>query len=61
MHQHQSLLTSYLSRFPLNVGLGFRKADDFVAILPLAALFQQFDPFEALQDIALGGDGAGSF
>jgi hypothetical protein len=34
--------------FRLNIGLGFRKADDFAAILPLAALFQQLDALEAL-------------
>ena len=45
----------------LNIGLGFRQADDFAAVLPLAPFFQQLDAFETLQHIAFGRDGAGAF
>ena len=45
--------------------LGFRsrftKADDFFAGLVLTTFFEEFDAFEALENVALGGDGAGSF
>ena len=47
MNQHHELLTSHISRFRLNIGLRFRKTDNFAAFLPLAALFQQLDPLEA--------------
>ncbi len=42
---HFSLVASYDLR--LNIGLRFRKTDDFPAFLPLAALFQKLNPFEA--------------
>jgi hypothetical protein len=45
----------------LHVRLGFRKANDFSAFLPLPTLLQQFHALEALQDVAPGGDGAGTF
>ena len=45
----------------LRVWLGLRKADDFRAFLELAALFQELDALETLQDVSFGGDGAGSF
>ena len=48
-------------RMILNVRLGFRKANDFSAFLPLPALFQQFHALEAFQNVASGGDGAGAF
>ena len=57
---HQSLLTSHLSRFRLNVGLRFWKADNFRALFELPALLQEVDAFEALQDIPFRGDRAGS-
>src|SRR5712691_1192007 len=38
----------------LNVRLGFRKANDFSAFLPLPTLLQQFHALEALQDVAPG-------
>jgi hypothetical protein len=44
----QSLLTSHFSRLWLNIWLRFGQADDFLAFLPLTALFQKLDPFEAL-------------
>ena len=45
----------------LFVWLRLAKADDFVAILELTALPEDFDAFETFQDVALGRDGAGSF
>jgi hypothetical protein len=45
----------------LNVRLGLREADDFLAFLELAAFLQEFDTLETLQDVPLRGDGAGSF
>ena len=56
----QSINTS-TSQLALSVGLGLGQADDFAAVFPLAALFEQLDSLEALQDVALGDDGAGSF
>jgi hypothetical protein len=41
------LLTAHFARSASDIGLGFRKADDFAAFLPLAALFQQLDALEA--------------
>src|SRR2546423_12819694 len=43
----------------LNVRLGFRQADDFLALLELAALFQKFDALETFQDVSLRRNGAG--
>ena len=40
---------------------GFAQADDLVARLELTALFEEFYPFEPLQNVALYGDGAGAF
>jgi hypothetical protein len=48
-------------RARLNVRLGLRKADDFLAFLELAAFLQKLDAFKTLQDVPLRGDGAGSF
>src|SRR5919109_212205 len=45
----------------LHIRLCFRQADDFLAVLPLAALFQKLDALEAFQHIAFGRDGTGSF
>ncbi len=45
----------------LGVGLGFGKAHDFAAFLPLPAFLEQLDALETLQDIAFGRDGAGAF
>jgi hypothetical protein len=45
----------------LNVRLCLRKTNDLAGFLPLAALFEQFDPFEPLQDVTLGGDGTCAF
>ena len=45
----------------LNVRLGLRQADDFLTVLPLTALLQNFDPLEAFQYVALGGNGTSPF
>lgn len=45
----------------LRLRSGFTKANDFFAGLVLAAFLKQFDAFEALENVALSGDGAGSF
>ena len=45
----------------LFVWLRLAKTDDFVAILELTALPEDFDTFKTFQDVALGRDGAGSF
>jgi hypothetical protein len=44
------------------LGVGFRlgKADDFAALFPLAALFQELDPLETFQDVAFSDDSAGA-
>jgi hypothetical protein len=39
--------TDHFSRLWLNVWLRFGQAEDFLAFLPLTALFQKLDPFEA--------------
>src|SRR4051794_33460618 len=45
----------------LNVRLSFRKAEDFLAFLELAALLQEFDTLETFQDVPLRRDRAGAF
>jgi hypothetical protein len=45
---HQSHLASHVSRLRLNIRLRFGQADDLLAFLPMTALFQKLDPFEAL-------------
>ena len=45
----------------LSVGFGFREAHDFGAILPLSALFEEFNALETLQDVAFCGDSTGAF
>jgi hypothetical protein len=45
----------------LRLGLGLAEADDFVAVLELAALAEELDTLKALEDVAFGGDGAGAF
>lgn len=45
----------------LRLGSGFTKANDLFAGLVLTAFLKQFDAFEALENVALSGDGAGSF
>ena len=45
----------------LNVRLGLGKADNLAVFLPLTSLLEQFDAFEALQNVALSSDGAGAF
>ena len=44
----------------LRVRLGFRKPDHLAAFFPLAALFEQLDALETLQNVAFRDDGAGS-
>ena len=56
-----TILTAYVARSASNVGLGLRQADDFLAVLPLAAFLQKLDALEAFQDIALGCNGASAF
>jgi hypothetical protein len=43
-----------------NVGLGLAQALDAIAGFPLAALSEQVDALEALQDVALDDDTAGT-
>jgi hypothetical protein len=43
-----------------NLGLGLAQALDAVARFPLAALFEQIDALETLQDVALNDDTAGT-
>ena len=43
-----------------NVGLGLAQTLHAIACFPLAALFEQINALEALQDIALDNDTAGS-
>jgi hypothetical protein len=45
----------------LGVGLGLAEAEHAIAFLPLATLLEDFDALEALENIPLGGDGAGTF
>jgi homoserine dehydrogenase len=45
----------------LSLGPGLAEADDFVAVLELAALAEQLYTLEALEDVAFRGDGAGAF
>jgi hypothetical protein len=42
----------------LLVGLGFAQTSDAIALFPLAALLQQFDPFKAFHNVALFSRGA---
>ena len=45
----------------LRVGLRLAQAEHAIAFLPLPAFFEHLHALEAFQDIALGGDGAGTF
>ncbi len=49
-----------LAKAKSGVRLRFGKAHNSAAFFPLAAFFEQLDPFETLQDIAFRDDGAGS-
>ena len=49
-----------LAKAQSGVRLRFGKAHNSAAFFPLAAFFEQLDPFETLQDIAFRDDGAGS-
>ena len=65
------ILTSPLERAKLELGdppfprsgvrFGFAEADDAVAFLPLIAAFEDFDAFEAFENVALGAERAGAF
>jgi hypothetical protein len=44
----------------LDVGLGLAQALDAVARFPLAALFEEIDALETLQDVAFDDDAAGT-
>ena len=44
----------------LGLNAGFAQAGDTIAFFPLAALFQDFDALEALQNIPLRTQGAGT-
>jgi hypothetical protein len=44
----------------LEIRLRLRQSDYFRAFFPLPALLKQFDPFETLKNVPLGGDGAGA-
>ena len=48
------------SRFRLGFGFGFTQAGDAIAILPLIAFFEDFDAFEAFQNVAFGAQSAGA-
>lgn len=54
------LLNTSTAQPLLRVRLGFGEPDDFATFFPLAALLEQFDAFETLQNIALRDDRAGS-
>jgi hypothetical protein len=45
----------------LFVGLGFLQTDDLVTGFELTAFFEDFDAFEALQNVAFRRNRAGSF
>ena len=47
-------------RVNLRVGFGFAEADDPVAIFPLTTAFENFDAFEAFQNVAFGAQSAGA-
>src|SRR5438045_1863076 len=44
----------------LSVRFGFAEADNAVAFLPLTAAFEDFDAFEAFQNVAFGAQSAGA-
>lgn len=61
-------MKNWLSGFPrsefpvqrrLSVGFGFAKADDAVALFPLAAFFQNFDALKSFEDVAFAAERAG--
>ena len=57
-----SELNGLLQRFNvLNVRLRLRQAEDFPAVLPLAAFLKKLDALEAFQNVTLGCNGAGAF
>ena len=45
----------------LRFGFGLAEADDFVAVLELAALAEELDTLKALEYVAFRRDGAGAF
>jgi len=49
-----------IARRALRVWLRFGQANDFAAFFPLAALLEQLDPLETLQNVAFRNDRAGS-
>lgn len=57
----QSLLPSAPTLDRLSFGFGFAKADNAVAVFPLAAFFENFHAFETFEDVALGAKCAGAF
>jgi hypothetical protein len=42
-----------------DAGLGFAQAGDSIAVFPLAALFEDFDALEALEDVPFCAGSAG--
>jgi hypothetical protein len=44
----------------LDVGLGFAETENAITRFPLAALLEEIDALEALQDVALDHDAAGT-
>jgi hypothetical protein len=44
----------------LDVGLGLTETGDALALFPLAALFEDGDTLEALQDVALDDEAVGA-
>ena len=44
----------------LGFGFGFAEAGDAVAVFPLIAFLEQFDAFEAFQNVALGAQSTGT-
>jgi hypothetical protein len=58
---YSELLREAQRRLPsdLSVGLGLRQVHHAAALFPHAALLEQVDALETLEDVALGCDGAG--
>jgi hypothetical protein len=52
----QSEIRNLKSEIELHIRLGFAETGNAVAVLPLAALFEEFGALEALEDIALAAE-----
>ena len=58
-HPCGSARTPRPAKKELCLAFGLAEAGDAVAGFPLAALFEEFDALEALEDVAFGASGAG--